>query len=79
MSAGKDNDELVDNLCKEGYIVTPEVEKVHTYVHTYVCMYVRTYVHTRHWCSEGGSYRNSTSFCHASISKLIFGQSKDHN
>ena len=28
MSAGRDNDELVDNLCKESYIVTPQVERV---------------------------------------------------
>ena len=28
MSAGRDNDDLVDNLCEEAYIVTPEVEKV---------------------------------------------------
>ena len=28
MSPGRNNDELVDNLCKEGYIMTPEVERV---------------------------------------------------
>ena len=28
VSSGKDNDELVDNLCYEGYITTPEVEAV---------------------------------------------------
>ena len=28
VSAGRDNDDLVDNLCEEKYIVTPEVERV---------------------------------------------------
>lgn len=28
VSSGENNEELVDNLCKEGYILTPEVEKV---------------------------------------------------
>ena len=28
VSAGRDNDELIDNLCKGGYIITPEVERV---------------------------------------------------
>lgn len=28
VSAGRDNDDLVDNLCEESYIVTPEVEAV---------------------------------------------------
>ena len=28
VSSGSTNDELVDNLCTEGYIVSPEVERV---------------------------------------------------
>ena len=28
VSAGRNNDELVDNLCHENYIQTPEVERV---------------------------------------------------
>ena len=28
VSAGHNNDELVDNLCKESYIVSPDVERV---------------------------------------------------
>lgn len=28
VSSGETNDELIDNLCKERYIVTPEIEKV---------------------------------------------------
>lgn len=28
VSSGETNEELVDNLCNEGYIFTPEVEKV---------------------------------------------------
>ena len=28
VSAGRNNDELIDNLCKGGYIITPEVERV---------------------------------------------------
>lgn len=32
VSAGQNNDELVDNLCHEDYIQTPEVEMVHPLV-----------------------------------------------
>ena len=28
VSSGGTNDELVDNLCREGYIFSPEVERV---------------------------------------------------
>lgn len=28
VSSGETNNELIDNLCKERYIVTPEIEKV---------------------------------------------------
>ncbi len=31
VSAGQNNDELVDNLCYENYIHTPEVERVITH------------------------------------------------
>ncbi len=36
VSAGRDNEELVDNLCYEGYINEPSVERVtHTHTHTF--------------------------------------------
>lgn len=31
VSAGENNEELVDNLCQEGYIHEPRVEKVLAY------------------------------------------------
>lgn len=33
VSAGRDNEELVDNLCNEGYINQPSVERVCTYMY----------------------------------------------
>ena len=35
VSAGQNNEELVDNLCHEGYIHEPRVEKV---VESFICL-----------------------------------------
>ena len=40
VSAGQDNNELIDNLCNENYIQTPEVEAVSV---CYVASVVRVY------------------------------------
>lgn len=38
VSSGKNNDELIDNLCHENYIQTPQVEKVK--VNVYICVFI---------------------------------------
>ena len=36
VSAGSTNEELVDNLCYEGYINEPSIEKVHSYLYVWL-------------------------------------------